>query len=211
MPAEWTKTEAHSLVYLVVNDELAGVIELRSKIRPEVPAMIKKLQSSGLQLHILSGDHKQPTRHMAKTLGIKHYQAETLPKDKALYIEHLQVQGRKVCFVGDGINDAIAMKKVQVAISLAGATSVAKDTANIILLEKNLTQLEALFELAKSFTRNIKSGIAWSILPGLAGIGAVFVLHMRIYGAVGLYLLSLGAGTANASLPLLRKMPNNDS
>ena len=65
-------------------------------------------------------------------------------------------------------------------------------------------QLDPLFKLAKGFERNMKSGVAWTLLPGIAGIGAVFALHMRIYGSVGLYLLSLGAGTANASLPLLQ-------
>ncbi len=203
--ADWHDTEtSHSLVYLAVDGELAGVIELQAKTRPEIPDLIRKLQKSNLQLHILSGDQVQPTRQLAESLGIKHYQAQALPQDKARYIETLQAKGHKVCFIGDGINDAIAMKKAEVAISMAGATTVATDAASIVLLDKNLQQLGTLFDLAKGFDRNIKSGMAWSLLPGIVGIGAVFLLHMRVYGAVSLYLLSLGAGAANSALPLLK-------
>ncbi|EIJ36851.1 heavy metal translocating P-type ATPase [Thiothrix nivea] len=204
--ADWHENEAgHSLVYLAVDGKLAGVIELQPQLRPEVPAIVRKLRKRGLQLCILSGDHEQPTRQLAESLGIQHYFAETLPEDKARHIEELQAQGRKICFIGDGINDAVAMKTAQVAISLAGATTVATDTASIVLLDKSLQQLDNLFTLANGFDRNMKSGLAWSLLPGIAGIGAVFVLHMRIYGAVGLYLLSLGAGAANATHPLLQR------
>lgn len=203
--AVWHEAEAgHSLLYLAVDGELAGVIELQPQLRPEIPAIIQQLRKRGLELCILSGDQEQPTRQLAETLGIQQYFAETLPEDKARHIESLQAAGRKICFIGDGINDAVAMKKAQVAISLAGATTVATDTASIVFLDKSLQQLDALFALAKGFDRNMKSGLAWSILPGVAGIGAVFALHMRIYGAVGLYILSLGAGAANATLPLLQ-------
>lgn len=202
---DWHEADAsHSLVYLAVDGTLAGVIELQPQIRPEVPAIIRKLRKRGLELCILSGDHEQPTRQLAESLGIQHYFAETLPEDKARHVEELQAQGRKICFIGDGINDAVAMKKAQVAISLAGATTVATDTASIVLLDKSLQQLDNLFTLASGFDRNMKSGLAWSLLPGIAGIGAVFALHMRIYGAVGLYLISLGAGATNAVLPLLK-------
>lgn len=208
--AEWHENEVgHSLVYLAVDGELAGVIELQPQTRPEVPGIIRKLRKRGLKLCILSGDHEQPTRQLAESLGIEQYFAETLPEDKARHIEALQAQGHKICFIGDGINDAVAMKKAQVAISLAGATTVATDTASIVLLDKSLQQLDGLFTLAKGFNRNMKSGMAWSLLPGIVGIGAVFALHMRIYGAMGLYLISLGAGATNSMLPLLKHKEKN--
>ena len=197
---------SHSLVYLAVDKKLAGIIALKSVIRPEVPATLKALSKRGLKLCILSGDHELPTKQLAESLGIEEYWAETLPEDKARHIEALQASGRKVCFIGDGINDAVAMKKAEVAISLAGATTVATDTAGIVLLDKSLKQLDPLFSLAQGFNRNMKNGLAWSLLPGIAGIGAVFLLHMRIYGAVGLYALSLGAGATNAMLPKLRRL-----
>ncbi|CAA6826295.1 MAG: Lead, cadmium, zinc and mercury transporting ATPase (EC (EC; Copper-translocating P-type ATPase (EC [uncultured Thiotrichaceae bacterium] len=196
--------EEHSKVYLAIEGQLAGVIELQIALRPEVPEMIRTLRQRGLKLCILSGDHEQPTRKLAESLGIQQYFAETLPEDKAKHIEAMQATGSKVCFIGDGINDAVAMKKAQVAISIAGATTVATDTANIVLMDKSLKQLDTLFTFSKGFERNMKSGLAWALLPGIAGIGGVFLFHMRIYGAMGLYALSLGAGGVNAALPLLR-------
>lgn len=203
--ASWYDPEAaRSLVYLAVDGELAGAIELEARVRPEVPDILEKMRKRGLSLYILSGDHVQPTRQLAESLGIQHYFAETLPEEKAHIIERLQASGRNVCFVGDGINDSIAMKKARVAISIAGATTVATDTASIVLLDKSLSQLDQLFTLADGFEKNMRSGLAWSLLPGIAGAGAVFIVRMGIYGATSLYLLSLGAGVTNAALPFLQ-------
>lgn len=207
----WEEDEhARSLVFVAVERELAGVLELESRVRPETPRILKSLRDRGHELYILSGDHEQPTRRLAESLGIKHYFAETLPEDKAHIIEGLQATGRNVCFVGDGINDALAMKKARVAISLAGATTVATDTASIVLLDKSLGQIDNLFTLARGFERNMRSGLAWSILPGIAGAGAVFIVRMGIYGATSLYMLSLGAGVTNAALPLFGHKKRND-
>jgi Cu2+-exporting ATPase len=197
--------EGHSLVYLSVDNILIGVIELHIILRPEVSTLIKNLRQRNLALCIISGDHYQPTKNLADSLGITEFFAETLPEDKAKHIEALQAQGRKVCFIGDGINDAIAMKKAQVAISIAGATTVATDTANIILMNKDLKQLDELFKLSADFEQNIKSGMKWSLLPGAIGVMGVFFFHLRIYGASSLYLFSLVSGISNATLPLLKK------
>jgi Cu2+-exporting ATPase len=198
-----------SLVYLAVDGELTGAIELAAEVRPEVPEVLEKMRERAYQLNIVSGDDQEPTRQLAESLGIEHYFAETLPDDKARIIEELQASGRNVCFIGDGINDAMAMKKARVAISIAGATSVATDTASIVLLDKSLSQLDTLFGLARGFERNVQSGLAWTLLPGIAGAGAVLLVGMGIYGAASLYMFSLGAGVTNASLPYLTQEMRN--
>ena len=86
---------------------------------------------------IISGDHEEPTRRLAEKLGMDRYFAEVLPQDKARYVEQLQTEGRTVCFVGDGINDSIALKKANVSISLRGASSIATDTAQIVFMEES--------------------------------------------------------------------------
>ncbi|MCP4711950.1 MAG: HAD-IC family P-type ATPase, partial [Planctomycetes bacterium] len=101
----------HSLVMVALDDVLIGAIELEPTIRPEVPHIIRQLKARGLKMAIISGDHDAPTRHLAERLGINHYFAEVLPAEKANLVEQLENQGRKICFVGDGINDAIALKK----------------------------------------------------------------------------------------------------
>jgi Cu2+-exporting ATPase len=94
-----------------------------------------------------------PTRQLAKTLGIDHYFAEILPEAKI--IEQLQQESKFTCYIGDGINDAIALKQSQVSISLRGASTVATDSAQIILLDKGLQHLNLLFDIAKTYNRNM--------------------------------------------------------
>jgi P-type E1-E2 ATPase len=108
----------YSLVMLAVDDEVAGVIELHPTIRPEAEQAVSQLRQSGIFTCIISGDHEVPTRILARKLGIDHFYAQTLPGQKAEIIEQLQGQGKTVCFVGDGINDSIALKKADVSVSL---------------------------------------------------------------------------------------------
>ena len=106
-----------------VDDQLGGAIELRAAVRPEVRAIIAGLRQRGIKhIAIISGDHEAPTRKLAESLGMDRYFAQVLPADKADYVAKLQAEGRKVCFVGDGINDSIALKKADVSISLRGAS-----------------------------------------------------------------------------------------
>jgi Cu2+-exporting ATPase len=187
---------------VALDDELAGIIELEPTIRPEAGAIIADLHQRGKQVYIISGDQAEPTRNLAARLGIDDYFANTLPEAKAGHVERLQAAGRKVCFVGDGINDSIALKKAQVSISLRGATSVATDTAQIVLMDTTLNQLPMLFDLAGQFDTNMKSGFAAAMIPGFLIIGGVFLAHMGIIGSMMLYNASLAAGVGVAMLPL---------
>ena len=141
LPAGYEKMEeeshaqGHSLVYVAINDQLGGAIELVPTIRPEAKAIITSLRQRNISIVIISGDHEKPTQKLAEELGIDNYFAETLPENKASLIANLQEEGRKVCFVGDGINDGVALKKANVSISLRGASTVATDTAGIILMD----------------------------------------------------------------------------
>ncbi len=192
-----------SVIYVAINDAVCGAIELHATVRPEAKAVIEQLQQRGLDLYIISGDHEKPTRYLANILGIKNYFAGMLPENKVELVGQLQAQGKSVCFIGDGINDAIALKKANVSISLQGASTAAMDTAGIILMSKNLTQLPYLFELANGLNDNIKNSFASALVPGAIGISGVFLLHFGIYSSLILYIGSLVMGTANAMSPLM--------
>jgi len=198
--------QGHSLVFIALNDQLAGVIELYPTIRPEAKQIIAQLKQRGLSMYIISGDHEQPTRNLAQKLGVDNYFAETLPEDKANLIAQLQQEGKVVCFVGDGINDSIALKKSQVSISLRGASTVATDTASIILMDGHLKQLEQLFGIAKSFNANMKNNLNLSIIPGVICWGGVFFLNFGIVTTILLYDASLLVGVWNAMSPSLKKI-----
>ena len=193
----------YSLVYVALDRQLAGAIELHATIRPEAKHIISGLRQRGLTMYIISGDHEKPTKKLAQELGIQHYFAETLPENKAHLVEELQNEGKVVCFVGDGINDSIALKKANVSISLRGASTIATDTASIILMDENLTQLVRLFDLAQELDSNMQGNLVLSIVPGVLTIGGAFFLHFGILSAIWLYNIGLVAGVANAMQPMI--------
>ena len=196
--------QGNSVVMVAIDGNLVGAIELEPTIRPEAKSVVQALYQRNIEIYIISGDQEEPTHKLARHLGIHCYFANTLPEDKAKHVERLQAEGRNVCFVGDGINDSIALKKAQVSISLRGATTVATDTAQIVLMDATLDQLPALFALAKQFDTNMKTGFAIAIIPGLFIVGGVFLAHLGVLGATLIYNASLLAGVGVAMLPLLQ-------
>lgn len=111
---------------------------------------------------------------LAQKLDISEYFAEVLPENKASIVKHLQQQGRKVCFIGDSINDTIAMKQADVSISLQGASTIATDTADIILMKGDLTSLSSVFNISKSLDNIMKKSAAMVILPtGMIIVGSI--------------------------------------
>jgi Cu2+-exporting ATPase len=203
-------TRAHelgnSLVYVAVEQRLTGVIELRPSLPEGIREVIDALRAHGLALSIISGDHEEPTRRLASELGIERHFAEVLPADKAALIKGLQAEGHKVCFVGDGINDAIALKTADASISLRGATSAATDTAQIVMMDGTLRRLPELFTLARNFDRNARLVALMALLPAVVSVGGVFFFEFGILAALVAYNASLVASVGSAMLPaLLRK------
>jgi len=196
--------KGHSLVYVALNDNLAGVLELQPCIRPEAKEIINYLKAQGISLYIISGDHEQPTRRLAQALGIEHYFAETLPDKKAELIAKLRASGKFVSFIGDGINDAIALKQANVSISLRGASTAATDTAQIILMDGDLNKLKSLFEIAKAFEANMRTNYLTSMVPGVICLGGVFLFHMGVVGGLVVYYTAKMVGLTNTMLPLVK-------
>ncbi|MGB0383641.1 MAG: heavy metal translocating P-type ATPase [Ardenticatenaceae bacterium] len=193
----------HSLVMVALDDELAGCLELQPTVRPEARQIIKGLQERGIALYIISGDQEAPTRKLAQELGITGYFANTLPEAKASHVTQLQQKGRHVCFIGDGINDSIAMRKAQVSISLRGATTAATDTAQIILMEGNLNQLLYLFSLADEFERNLQHNFRFTAGTSLAAVAGILLAGFTFAATEAFYIVSLLGGLGIAMKPLL--------
>ncbi len=185
------------LVMVAVDDELAGMIELQPTLRPQTKDVIANLHQLKITTAIISGDREQPTRKLAQELSIDQFFAGVLPAQKADIIKRLQAEGKTVCFIGDGINDAIALKQADVSVSLRGATTVATDTAQIVLMDGNLAHLTYLLRIAKEFENNQKANWWISVAPGIICIGGVFLLHFGIYASMALFYGSLAAGIAN--------------
>jgi Cu2+-exporting ATPase len=191
-------------VLVAIDNGVVGAIELEPTILPEARSVIQALRKRNVEIYVISGDHEEPTRALANALGIDSYFANVLPEDKAKHVERLQSLGRNVCFVGDGINDSIALKKAQVSVSLRGATTVATDTAQVVLMGATLEQLPNLFTLSRQFDTNMKVGLAASIIPCFCIIGGVFIVHLSLLGSVLIYNAGLLTGIGVAMMPLLQ-------
>jgi Cu2+-exporting ATPase len=205
------EAHGHSLVYVALDDQLGGVLELQPAVRPEAKEIINYLKEKGISLYIISGDHKQPTRQLAGELGIEHYFAETLPEQKADLIAGLRANGKFVCFVGDGINDAIALKQANVSISLRGASTAATDTAQIILMDGQLNKLKPLFEIAHAFESNMRTNYWLAIAPGVTCLGGLFFFHLGVVGGIATYYTGKVVGLGNTMLPLLEYAENDEA
>jgi Cu2+-exporting ATPase len=196
-----------SVVYVAVDQKVAGAIELQPTLRPEAREVTAALKRSGLELYIISGDQAAPTQALAAEVGIDNYFAEVLPQDKSLLVERMQKGGRHVCFVGDGINDAIALKSASVSVSLRGASSLAMNTAQIILMDQSLRQLVHVFELAYDYDANLRTLLMTTFLPGVASMAGVFILGAGPGIALLFFNLSMIAGLLNAVWPAVQNLP----
>jgi hypothetical protein len=130
------------------------------------------------------------------------YFAQVLPADKADYVARLQAEGRKVCFVGDGINDSIALKKADVSISLRGASTLATDSAQIVFLEGGLSRLDELRRIARDLDRNVNRSWAMIVAPNVTNMVGVFTMGFGIMASVVTNNVSALAALGNALLPL---------
>lgn len=195
----------HSLVFVAVNQQIVGAVELYPTIRPEVHTVIQELRQFGIDsIYIISGDHEMPTRHLAEQLSLDGYYAEKLPAQKAELIDELQHQGRTVCYIGDGINDAIALKKAAVSVSLRGASTIATDTAQVVLLNQDLSQLCQLFELARSQDANMKLALSAIVLPSVLTLYGSLFWGMGLAYAFLLPQMGLSISVLTALSPIIR-------
>jgi len=169
-----------SAVFVAINEKLAGAIELRSSDRPEAYSIIQYLNERNIDSILISGDHEGPTRNLAEKLGINCYYSQVLPQDKAQYVKKFQKEGRKVAMVGDGINDSIALSLADISISMRGASSVAVDSSDVILMDGNLAKLPHLFEISYNLRKNINRSFALIVYPN------TFCIMGALFGIFGL-------------------------
>lgn len=190
-----------SLVFVALDGVVEGALELHSTIRPEAAQVVRRLQSRNIEVMIISGDHESPTRRLAAQLGIERCHAGVLPTEKAGLVEALRREGRSVCFIGDGVNDAVALKTANVSISIHGASDTALDTAGVVLLDGTLEQLYPLFELSDELKRTQKYDYLATSIPGVAGAAGVIFLGFGLPATLVLYMVGLGAGVSTAMWP----------
>ncbi|MEN8218355.1 MAG: heavy metal translocating P-type ATPase [Pseudomonadota bacterium] len=201
---EQAQQTGDSLVMVAVDQKLKGAIEIQPQLRPEVKAVMADLRQRGIkQLVIVSGDHQKPTQKLAKELGMDDYFYEVLPQEKAQLIRDLQAAGHKVCFIGDGLNDAVAMKQANVSICLSDAASITSDMAQVLFLDDNLSHLCELFDISKQLNSRLQNSMLFWGGFGVSNTAAVTMLHFGLTKSTLLFGTAFGLGVGQAMLPLL--------
>ena len=165
--------EGRSVIYVARGRSLLGLVELQPVLRPEIAHVLQALRQRGRRLHLLSGDHEEPTRALAAQLAIEDYAAQVLPDDKARIVRELQRSGRRVCFVGDGLSDTQVLRQAEVSVSMRGAATVATDSAQIVLMDGGLHKLPQLFALAERSARTMDHLFLAAALPAVVSLGGV--------------------------------------
>ena len=153
-----------TLIYIAVDNVLSGYIVLADTIREEGINMIKEIQELNVQPVLLTGDNINAASAIAVELNIKQLHAECLPEDKLKNISSYQLKGEDICMIGDGINDAPALKKANVGIAMGGVGSdIAVDAADIVLVDDEIKELPHLIALSKRMMTTIKINLTFSM------------------------------------------------
>ncbi|MBI2730776.1 MAG: cadmium-translocating P-type ATPase [Sphingobacteriales bacterium] len=161
--------DASHTAYLLKNDVLLGWIDVNDEIRTEAKAVVNYLHSKGIKTYLLSGDSKERSQKVANALRIDNVVAEQSPEQKLLFIENLTNEA-PTAMVGDGINDAPALAKATIGISMSDATQLALQTAQVVLMNKGIQHLPLSLGLGKHTFTTIKQNLFWAFVYNVVAI-----------------------------------------
>jgi Cu2+-exporting ATPase len=185
-----------SPTFVAVDGRLAGMFVLEDELRAEARSAVRALRARQMQnVIMLSGDHAEPSRVIAESLGLRHYYADLLPEDKARLIEELKGEGRVVAMVGDGVNDALALDTADVGIAVPGGAPVATEVADVVLLQGGLDRVVQALDLAGAAIDGVRRTLRIASQANLAVVG---LASFGLASPVTSILLSHGSTVAAA-------------
>lgn len=197
-----------TVIYVAVDNSLAGYIVLSDTVRQESAKMIRDLHTLGVQPVLLTGDNQNAANVIGGQLGIEEIYANCLPEDKLKHIGAYQQRGQEVCMIGDGINDAPALKKANVGIAMGGVGSdIAVDAADIALVDDEIKELPHLLALSKKMMKTIKLNLTFSM--GLNFLAIALAITGVLGPVVGALVHNAGSVVViiNSALLLRWKRP----
>jgi P-type Cu2+ transporter len=195
VPADFNPDADETVVFVLINDTLAGYISLSDKIRPESADAIKTLHDNNIKSVLLTGDNSKVAKSVSKKLGIDTYFAEVLPHQKLEKIKELQDKGEYVAMTGDGVNDAPALAQADVGIAVGSGSDIAAETAGIVLVNSNPKDIVNLILFGKATYRKMVQNLAWATgynvvaLPLAAGV--LYKIGILLSPAAGAVLMSV--------------------
>ncbi len=168
--AEQLRRQGRTVVYLASGGGLAGILALGDSVKQSTPQALKALKEQGLHLVMLTGDNRTSAQVVADELGIREFQAEVLPQQKAQVIKRLQSRGRVVAMAGDGINDAPALAQAHVGIAMGTGTDIAIQSAGLTLIQGDLRGIVRAVELSRATLRNIRQNLFFAFVYNALGV-----------------------------------------
>ncbi len=164
--------QGKTVMFLANDRQVLGLIAVADKIKKNAKQAISQLQDKGLEVFMVTGDNRQAAEAIGRQVGIDsaHIFAEVLPEDKAAYVEQLQKKGKKVGMAGDGINDAPALALADVGLAMGSGTDIAMETADVTLMNSNLSSIDQTIELSRMTLRKIKQNLFWAFVYNTIGI-----------------------------------------
>ncbi|GGM29474.1 heavy metal translocating P-type ATPase [Paraliobacillus quinghaiensis] len=205
---EQLSSQGKTVVFVIVNEKLAGMIALADKIRESAKQAITDLNDLQVQSMMLTGDNKQVAHWVANQLGLDDVFAEVLPHEKADKIKEIKQKGLKVAMTGDGVNDAPALANADLGIAIGAGTDVAMETADVVLVKSNPNDVVSILSLSKATYRKMIQNLWWAAgynivtIPLAAGILAP--IGIVLSPAVGAVLMSLSTVIVAINARLLK-------
>ncbi|WP_242270428.1 heavy metal translocating P-type ATPase [Bacillus cereus group sp. BfR-BA-01425] len=167
---EELEREGKTAMLIAIDKEYAGIVAVADTVKDTSKAAITRLKKMGLDVVMITGDNTQTAQAIAGQVGIEHVIAEVLPEGKAEEVKKLQVQGKKVAMVGDGINDAPALATADIGMAIGTGTDVAMEAADITLIRGDLNSIADAIFMSKMTIRNIKQNLFWALAYNGLGI-----------------------------------------
>ncbi len=162
--------EAKTVIFFSENLETKAILAISDPIKQTSQEAIQKLQRQNIEVYMLTGDNEQNAKKISEQTGIKHFKANVLPSDKALFIKDLQNKGKIVAMVGDGINDSQALAQADVSIAMGRGSDIAMDVAKITLISSDLLNISKAIKLSKMTVATIKQNLFWAFIYNIIGI-----------------------------------------
>ncbi|MBI9009240.1 MAG: copper-translocating P-type ATPase [Tenericutes bacterium] len=177
--------EAKTVNFLIVNCEIKALYALRDEIKETSIETIRELKSRGIRTYLITGDNEGVAKRIAKEVGVDQVYYEVLPHEKSEIIKEIQLEGKITAFVGDGINDAPALKQADIGIALSNGTDIAINSSDLTLMNNDLGLVVEAIDLSKATLRNIHQNFAWAFSYNLVAIplAATGNLSMALAGA----------------------------
>ncbi len=200
--AERLADEGKTPMYVAVDGSLAGIVAVADTVKEDSRDAIRALKKIGLEVVMITGDNERTARAIAREVGIERVLAEVLPEDKAHQVKLLQLEGKRVAMVGDGINDAPALAQADIGMAIGTGTDVAIEASDITLVRGSLKKVVIAIELSRATMRNIKENLFGAFIYNGLGIPVAAGLFYPFFGVL-LSPIIAGAAMAFSSVTVV--------